>query len=227
MEKRLAYLKEQILEHEFNVVLDLGCGKEAIATNFLVGEGKQVIAVDLYDSLPNLSPKAKYLKSDNPQKIPVKDCSIDAVWASHVLEHSTNLGNLLLEIRRVLIPGGFLFAAVPPFKYEIVNHFTTGWSVGQLAYVLSGFGFDCSKIRFRELGYNILGGGIKSELILEPTHFGINGVSIKKVLKYLPLEIKKSVIVQHTNKIIRFNGHIEDTKPLTQLKRFLAMLKLK
>ena len=211
-EKHLVYLKEQILKHELNVVLDLGCGEKAAAANFLVKKHKYVIAVDLYDSLPNLSPKATYIKTDNPSKIPVKDCSIDAVWASHVLEHSCNLGNLLLEIRRILIPNGLLLVAVPPFKYEIVNHFTTGWSVGQLAYVLAGFGFDCTNIRFMEWGYNVLGGGIKSELIVEPTHFGINGVSIKSVAKYLPISIQETINDQVSSDIIRFNGHVEDTE---------------
>ena len=48
-------------------------------------------------------------------KLPYDDCSVEAVFASHLLEHLSprRHGNVLLEWYRVLKPGGELLLAVP------------------------------------------------------------------------------------------------------------------
>jgi len=210
---RVQYLEEHLHLFDSGTILDIGCGKDALYSELLAAKGKNVIAADIYDALPNLSSNIKYLPIKKPGMIPLHDCSVNVVWASHVLEHACDLGSFLMEIRRVLVVDGLILVAVPPFKYEIVNHFTTGWSVGQLAYVLAGFGFNCNSIRFLEKGYNVLGGGMKSELLINPTHFGINGVSIKKVINYLPKHIKIRLEDQIAKDIdiVRFEGNIKDT----------------
>lgn len=101
--------------------------------------------------------------------------------------------------------------AVPPFKYEIVNHFTTGWSPGQLAYVMAGFGFDCSRHEFYQKGYNVFGSGVKKRLLsTNTTHFGYNGISIQSALDYLPRRIKEELRRYETtsSEVLRFDGRL-------------------
>lgn len=84
------------------------------------------------------------------------DASFDLVWASHALEHSFAPLLALREWLRVCRPGGLLCVTVPPHKPQIVSgHFTTGWSIGQLAYLLAVAGCDCRDGRFVREGYNV------------------------------------------------------------------------
>ncbi|WP_226662004.1 glycosyltransferase [Microbulbifer aggregans] len=88
----------------------------------------------------------------------IENASMDAVWCAHVLEHVSDTGRALAEIRRILKPDGWLFVAVPPFKHEVVGgHVNSGWNIGTLMYVLADSGFDLSEGRFVRHGYNIFG----------------------------------------------------------------------
>jgi predicted SAM-dependent methyltransferase len=53
--------------------------------------------------------------------LPFSDCSIDAIYASHLLEHFTtvNARKLLEESHRVLKPGGVVRLVVPSLEYAI------------------------------------------------------------------------------------------------------------
>lgn len=84
--------------------------------------------------------------------------SFDAIWCAHVLEHVSNLGQALAEIRRLLKPDGWLFIAVPPYKDRVVGgHVNSGWNLGILMYVLADAGFGLAEGRFVHHGYNIFG----------------------------------------------------------------------
>ncbi|WP_372804342.1 glycosyltransferase, partial [Paracoccus seriniphilus] len=87
-----------------------------------------------------------------------RDGEFDAIWCAHVLEHVSNTGLALAEIRRILKPDGWLFIAVPPYKDQVVGgHVNTGWNVGMLMYVLADAGFGLAEGRFIHHGYNIFG----------------------------------------------------------------------
>ncbi len=88
----------------------------------------------------------------------IEDASMDAVWCAHVLEHVSDTGRALSEIRRILKPDGWLFVAVPPFKPNVVGgHVNTGWNIGTLMYVLADAGFSLADGRFVRHGYNVFG----------------------------------------------------------------------
>ncbi|MBJ3764366.1 glycosyltransferase [Maribius pontilimi] len=87
-----------------------------------------------------------------------EDGEFDAIWCAHVLEHVSNTGSALEELRRILKPEGWLFIAVPPYKDKVVGgHVNTGWNLGTLMYVLADAGFDLSGGRFIHHGYNVFG----------------------------------------------------------------------
>jgi len=84
------------------------------------------------------------------------DESFDFVWSHHSLERSYSPLGALREWYRVLRKGGWLAVTVPPHKPDIVSgHFHTGWSVGQLLYVLGVAGFELRGGTYLEEGYNV------------------------------------------------------------------------
>ena len=82
--------------------------------------------------------------------------SFDAVWCAHVLEHTLNVGLALENMWLCLREGGWLFLMVPPYKAEVVGgHVSTGWTIGQLMYVLILTGFDVKNGHFVKHKYNV------------------------------------------------------------------------
>lgn len=71
--------------------------------------------------------------------------NFDAIWASHVLEHSTSPITFLAKCRLHLRDGGVLCVTVPPAKYELVGGHLSLWTTGLLCYNLILAGWDCSK----------------------------------------------------------------------------------
>lgn len=87
-----------------------------------------------------------------------ENASFDAIWCAHVLEHVSDTGRALEELRRLLKPDGWLFITVPPHKDQVVGgHVHTGWNVGTLIYVLADAGFGLAGGRFVRHGYNVFG----------------------------------------------------------------------
>lgn len=94
------------------ILLDIGCG-EMPYRELIIEKSKltQYIGLDienpLYQSIikPNLYWDGKH--------IPLGDNSVDCIMATEVFEHLPNLDNVLLELSRVLKPGGFVFFTVP------------------------------------------------------------------------------------------------------------------
>ncbi len=93
-------------------VLDLGCG----AGRFLRELGENAIGVEIAEEAArrareNTGADVRLLEPDG--SIPLGHGEVDLVWCSETLEHIPDVGHALLEIRRVLKPGGRLLATVP------------------------------------------------------------------------------------------------------------------
>ena len=96
-----------------SALLDVGCGAGFMSNAFAV-EGFQITGVDLseeslevakrYDSTKTV----RYLKADALQ-LPFQDGQFDAVIAMDFLEHVDAPEKVILEISRVLRPGGLFF----------------------------------------------------------------------------------------------------------------------
>ncbi len=88
------------------VVLDVGCGEGTLA-RYLASRGHQVIGLDRDSSvLPPDSEGAHFILGD-ATGLPFPDESFDAVVSVMVLHH-TRLELALVEMRRMLKPGGLL-----------------------------------------------------------------------------------------------------------------------
>ena len=119
-------------------ILELGCGIGYYSA-FLSKIAEEVIATDLEiidptthspglqvtrDFLSALGIKNVTVMNASAEELPFEDNSFDLVFSSHVIEHVPNMNKAILEIDRVLKPGGLNFCIVPTTTDRIYAFFT-------------------------------------------------------------------------------------------------------
>ena len=115
-------------------ILDLGCGEGRHAISAYLLAPIEVFGVDLsardlataqgrlqeFEHAPrSTSHHCTFIRASG-LKLPFADNSFDKVICAEVLEHIPNYQAMLLEVRRVLKPGGIFAASVPRFFPEWV-----------------------------------------------------------------------------------------------------------
>ncbi len=141
-------------------VVDLGAGL-GLHTGYLLARGCAVRAVDVSPTASLLEvartvPERCRVVVCDIARLPFADGSVEAIWASHCLEHTADPLSVLAEWRRALRRGGVLGVAVPPFKTQVVGrHVHIGWTVGQLMVTLFRVGFEVRCGAFTRHLYNI------------------------------------------------------------------------
>jgi SAM-dependent methyltransferase len=97
-------------------VLDVGCGAGRFVAA-LQAAGADPVGVELAEAALERAranaPGADLRLLADDGSIPLGHASVDLVWCSEVLEHVADTAHLLLEVRRVLRPGGRLLVTVP------------------------------------------------------------------------------------------------------------------
>jgi SAM-dependent methyltransferase len=97
-------------------VLDLGCGAGRFVAA-LRDAGADAVGVELaaaaLDRARANAPDADLRLVEPDGSLPLEHGSVDLVWCSEVLEHVADTEHVLLEVRRVLRPGGRLLVTVP------------------------------------------------------------------------------------------------------------------
>jgi SAM-dependent methyltransferase len=97
-------------------VLDLGCGAGRFVAA-LRGAGAEPIGVELAEAALERArrnaPGADLRLVEPDGSLPLAHRSVDLVWCSEVLEHVADTDHVLLEVLRVLRPGGRLLVTVP------------------------------------------------------------------------------------------------------------------
>lgn len=79
----------------------------------------------------------------------------DLIWCAHVLEHTLEPHQFLVDLRSLLAPGGVLVLVVPPLKHAIVGGHISLWNMGLLWYRLILSGFAVATGSYVSLGYNL------------------------------------------------------------------------
>ena len=123
-------------------VLDYGCGSKPYAEYFTAASS--YVGCDIATSGHDHATSQVDVFFDG-RHLPFPDASFDGVVAFEVFEHVFNLPDMLLEIRRVLRPGGQLLLTIP-FAYEeheVPWDFARYTSFG-IAALLRGAGFEVS-----------------------------------------------------------------------------------
>ena len=97
-------------------VLALGCGAGRFVAA-LRDAGADPVGVELAEAALTRAranaPGADLRLVEPDGSLPLDHGSVDLVWCSEVLEHVADTEHLLLEVRRVLRPGGRLLVTVP------------------------------------------------------------------------------------------------------------------
>jgi SAM-dependent methyltransferase len=97
-------------------VLDLGCGAGRFVAA-LRDAGAEPVGVEIaqaaLDRAARNAPGADLRLLSEDGSVPLEHGSVDLVWCSEVLEHVADTAHLLLEVRRVLRPGGRALVTVP------------------------------------------------------------------------------------------------------------------
>ena len=113
-ERRRAMLLDAVRPGER--VLDLGCGAGRFVAA-LRDAGAEPVGVEIaqaaLDRAARNAPGADLRLLEGDGSLPLEHASVDVVWCSEVLEHVPDTAHLLLEVRRVLRPGGRLLVTVP------------------------------------------------------------------------------------------------------------------
>ncbi|MFD0716943.1 methyltransferase domain-containing protein [Paenibacillus sp. GCM10027626] len=140
------WLFDQLLILKQGRILELGCGDGALWQRNAdrIPEDWDVTLTDLSegmlsdatDRLANTVPLSRFrFTPADARSIPFPDASFDAVFANHMLYHVSERHQSLKEIRRVLKPGGMLFAStmgtnhmkeIKGFLSELNPHYDLG-----------------------------------------------------------------------------------------------------
>jgi SAM-dependent methyltransferase len=155
---RAAYALSRFLdvcraEGASGLCLDVGCGvgrhMDAMGE---AGVFSGLHGLDLRPTGPAVGESAYF---SGPLEDQSFDATYDAIWCSHVLEHTQTPGPFLNALRTALRPGGVLCIVVPPLRHHVTVGHVNLFNGGTLMLNLLKAGFDCSQIRLRRKGYNI------------------------------------------------------------------------
>lgn len=102
----LIHLKEfiSIIDMKNARVLDLGCGEKPYA--HLFGGVKKYVGTDIMDG-PGVDVVAP------SWELPFRDNEFDVLVSTQSLEHTQRVSEAIVEMRRVVEPGGLIFVSVP------------------------------------------------------------------------------------------------------------------
>jgi len=112
-----ALLKKYLPKNKKLKILDAGCGSGA-ALLYLSKFG-EVIGVDVSDEALKFAQKRGKVKKGNISSLPFKDASFDVIACLDVLYHAwvKDDKQALLEIKRVLKPGGIFLLREPAYDW--------------------------------------------------------------------------------------------------------------
>lgn len=181
---RLAVFYRHIKKSPYLVeLLDLGCGYDAHLSVGFIHKVKRVILADVSINEKLLSyPNVVFLKGDLSLTIKdLKDESIDLIIASNVIEHLTDPSLTLLELERILKPGGLLMIIVPnwrgktllellAFKFKVapayeINDHKWYFSKSELWTLIRSAGFTPEHIRVKTIKFGTCTYAMISKLI--------------------------------------------------------------
>jgi ubiquinone/menaquinone biosynthesis C-methylase UbiE len=133
-------------------VLELGCGTGLLwrgATQ--ISSGWRIVLTDMSEgmlretrtNLARLGRGFTFAQAD-AQSIPFRDASFDAVIANHMLYHVPDIPRALVEMRRVLKPSGFCYAATMGRAHmqELDELGTRFFSIPRMTESTSRFGLE-------------------------------------------------------------------------------------
>ena len=107
-------------------VVDLGCNRGYLLHSFLQHENFEAIGVDLVsyylkDAIRDYGEEIRFLQSTTTS-IPLPDNSVDVVYTIDTMEHLSQPGKIMLDVFRVLRPGGVFLVHFNPWLNPHGSH---------------------------------------------------------------------------------------------------------
>lgn len=158
-DKLARYLSSRYKLAKGSKILDLGCGRGEFLRGF-ISSGLNGYGVDQSSIAKSVCAEAEILQSDlEKEPLPCDDNTFDIVFSKSVLEHFYYPEILVMEIYRIVKPGGMVITMVPDWEsvyktfYEDYTH-RTPFTTNSLKDILLINGFDDVKVeRFRQLPF--------------------------------------------------------------------------
>jgi len=196
-------------------VLDSGCGSMPYK-GFILSKNDKVtdyIGLDIESGLNYEDVKADVLWDG--KKMPFDDASFDVVISTEVLEHVPNPDDYLMEVKRVLKPGGMFFFTVPfLMSLHEVPHDYYRYSPFALEMIFKRVGY--SDIRIKPMGgYNAAMGqmlGLWVNMYLWGTKKKIMRFVAKPIIGYLYKHDKEAGNFKKSTMIVGLSGTV--VKPI-------------
>lgn len=168
-------------------VLDVGSGAGDHAAVMRTA-GKKVITISL---TPPADFVGNFLRYDGDM--------VDAIWASHVLEHQPNVHMFLRHCYKLLREDGVLAVTVPPRKDALVGGHMNLFTQGTLLYNLILAGFDCARAC---VSHNYVGGPLETpynlSVLVRKREAKLPGLTmdhgdIERLAPYFPMPVWQDV----------------------------------
>jgi SAM-dependent methyltransferase len=150
-------------------VLDVGCGRGVLLAE-LAGQGLEVHGVEVSaDAVRGADPRAQIRIAAHLRDAAYPSAFFDQVIIWHVLEHLPDPLGTLLEVRRILKPGGRFVVAVPSFASRQARWAGSAWfhldvprhlyhfPLSALRQLLDRTGFECGRVHHFSLRQNPFG----------------------------------------------------------------------
>ena len=158
-DKLARYLSSRYELPKGSKILDLGCGRGEFLRGF-IRCGLNGYGVDQSAIAKSICPEAEILQSDlENEPLPYNDNSFDTVFSKSVLEHFYYPEKLVMEIYRIVKPGGLVITIVPDWEsvyktfYEDYTH-RTPFTTNSLKDIFLINGFDDVNVKkFRQLPF--------------------------------------------------------------------------
>ena len=158
-DKLARYLSSRYKLPKGSKLLDLGCGRGEFLRGF-IRCGLNGYGVDQSAIAKSICSEAEILQSDlENEPLPYNDNYFDVIYSKSVLEHFYYPEKLVMEIYRVLKPGGLVITMVPDWEavyktfYEDYSH-RTPFTVTSLRDIFLIHGYDDVKVeKFRQLPF--------------------------------------------------------------------------
>jgi SAM-dependent methyltransferase len=113
LDQRMRRMLEVVEATGARSVLDVGCGRGLFPAELHRQLGVEAHGVDVFDPGTVAADGWAYAAGDVTRGLPHPDGRFDCVTLGEVIEHVPDPDALLGEIRRVLVPGGWLVVSTP------------------------------------------------------------------------------------------------------------------
>ena len=167
-----------------STVLNVGV-KHGIHSCLFMYEGHKVIGVS--PMTPNVEHELfTYIEGMLEDIDPPLISDVDVVWASMVLEHAQNVGDLLTKCRECLKPNGWFGVVVPSDKTDLlVDGHLSFWTPASLIYNMVMAGWDCKDARWYTQGRDI---GLMVQRVDRPSvELDYDRGDLEKLQPYFPV----------------------------------------